>query len=197
MANAKEKCEDARIRKTKIKLYSAFFALLSKKQFEDITVNEICLASEIRRATFYKHFTDKYDFFAKMTAAFITAFEERERESINKRRGYGVEYHIAYVRELMHFLTDNEALIRLIINSNMMATLIHIIVRENYTIVKEWLEDDVANGARLIASPDTVATMLAGGISNIAIKWFYDDMKKPLGELITETEALIRAMFIN
>lgn len=45
-------------------LCTAFIELLSKKKFEDITVNELCEKALIRRATFYTHFLDKYDFFA-------------------------------------------------------------------------------------------------------------------------------------
>lgn len=37
------------------------FLLLSKKAFEDITVNEICDEANYPRATFYNYFDDKYD----------------------------------------------------------------------------------------------------------------------------------------
>lgn len=38
------------------------FSLLKKKSFDDITVLEICEYAGVHRATFYKHFVDKYDF---------------------------------------------------------------------------------------------------------------------------------------
>lgn len=37
------------------------FALLAKKSFETISVNEICEISNFPRATFYNYFDDKYD----------------------------------------------------------------------------------------------------------------------------------------
>lgn len=37
------------------------FALLAKKPFESISVNEICELSNFPRATFYNYFDDKYD----------------------------------------------------------------------------------------------------------------------------------------
>ena len=55
---------DLRIRKTYKALKDTFLELLSEKKFEDITVNELCERAMVRRATFYKHFADKYDFFA-------------------------------------------------------------------------------------------------------------------------------------
>ena len=55
--------QDLRITKTYRALTEAFFELLSQKKFEDITVNEICNRAVVRRATFYKHFGDKFEFF--------------------------------------------------------------------------------------------------------------------------------------
>lgn len=37
------------------------FELLSRKPFEEITVNEVCEHSKYPRATFYNYFDDKYD----------------------------------------------------------------------------------------------------------------------------------------
>lgn len=39
----------------------AFFTLLTRKSFEEITVNEICINAGYPRATFYNYFDDKYD----------------------------------------------------------------------------------------------------------------------------------------
>lgn len=49
-------------RTTKI-IVSTFFLLLTKKNFDDISVQEICRASLIPRSTFYNYFDDKYDLF--------------------------------------------------------------------------------------------------------------------------------------
>ena len=44
-------------------LCDAFTELLSKKKFENIMINDLCEKALVRRATFYTHFIDKYDFF--------------------------------------------------------------------------------------------------------------------------------------
>ena len=56
------KKEDLRVRKTKKALFDAFMSLLAKKPYEDITINELCDAADVRRATFYKHYSDKVSF---------------------------------------------------------------------------------------------------------------------------------------
>lgn len=55
---------DRRQRKTREAIFAAFIALLSKKDFGQITVGEIIEQADIGRATFYSHFESK-DFLLK------------------------------------------------------------------------------------------------------------------------------------
>ena len=57
---------DLRTQKIYVALIKAFEELLQEKSFEEITINELCDQAQTRRATFYKHFSDKYDFFQFM-----------------------------------------------------------------------------------------------------------------------------------
>lgn len=52
--------EDLRIIKTRKALNTALPALLCRKKFRDITVNDLCEEALVSRATFYMHFDDKY-----------------------------------------------------------------------------------------------------------------------------------------
>jgi len=42
---------------------NAVLKLLNRRNFEKITVNDICEEALVSRATFYAHFNDKYDLF--------------------------------------------------------------------------------------------------------------------------------------
>lgn len=53
--------EDKRIIKTKKNLKNTLLELLSEKNFEQITVKEICERSSTSRITFYTHYADKYE----------------------------------------------------------------------------------------------------------------------------------------
>ena len=53
---------DLRIQKTYAALTRAFTNLLKTKSFEQVTVKELCDAAIVRTATFYNHFSDKYEF---------------------------------------------------------------------------------------------------------------------------------------
>jgi len=188
------KKEDARVKKTKEKLFEAFRNLLADKTYEDITVNEICTVAGIRRATFYKHFTDKHDFMSSMAMSLIQRFDSRM--SRTKLKSYPVEYHVEYVRRLVRFLVENGELVNSIFKSKMLASLVGMIVQENYKILCVRLAHSVENGEKLVASIDTTATLLAGGIGSIIVKWFEAEMPTSQEELTTQIESIVKAMFI-
>lgn len=193
MAKTEKNQNDARVIKTRAKLFGAFSKLLATKPFEEIAVYEICDEAGVRRATFYQHFADKHDFLALMVSSFLDDFDGQTKK--DNERIYGATHHINFVRELMHYLCDNENAVMLIIKSNMAATLVDIIIGEIYKESRAWLEGDVKNGKELVASVDAVAMMLSGGIASIIVKWFSDDKPTSVSEVLYDVEGLILAMF--
>jgi AcrR family transcriptional regulator len=55
--------QDPRVRRTRKLLLDTFAELLGEKSFDAITVQDIADRSTINRATFYAHYTDKFDLF--------------------------------------------------------------------------------------------------------------------------------------
>ncbi|MCG7337814.1 TetR/AcrR family transcriptional regulator [Staphylococcus sp. ACRSN] len=55
-----DKVKNIRMTHTKQSIINAFFALVSKKDFEKITIADITNGAQVNRATFYAHFEDKY-----------------------------------------------------------------------------------------------------------------------------------------
>ena len=60
LSNRKEEKLDPRVKRTRSLILRSFEALLAEKGFETISVQDITDRAEINRATFYKHFVDKY-----------------------------------------------------------------------------------------------------------------------------------------
>lgn len=52
---------DRRIQKSRLAIMDAFMRLMSEKDFESITINQIAEEANVNRGTVYLHFTDKYD----------------------------------------------------------------------------------------------------------------------------------------
>lgn len=57
---------DLRARRTQKLLQDALIELLNEKHFENITVGELAERAMINRATFYRHYLDKYDLVEKI-----------------------------------------------------------------------------------------------------------------------------------
>jgi AcrR family transcriptional regulator len=61
LSNPKEQEKlDPRVKRTRSLILKAFGDLLAEKGFESISVQDVTDRAEINRATFYKHFVDKY-----------------------------------------------------------------------------------------------------------------------------------------
>ena len=186
---------DARIIKTKDKLYSSFLNMLKETLFEEITVNEICETAGVRRATFYKHFNDKYDFLTVMTEDLIGKFDAKMQ--MGQYKTYPIEYHIVYVHRLIDFLVSQKDVISLMFKSNLIPKLITTIISVNFRVIYERLKMSVANGEKLIANEYTIAAMLSGGIGTVIVAWLESGMKTPREEFVKEIEKMVYAVFVK
>ena len=181
--------EDKRVVKTKETLLEAFFEIAREKCFEDITVNELCLAAGVRRATFYKHFTDKYDFISYATHCLRDKFNRNIWKNVTHVNTK--EYFTRYVISLFKFLSDEEILINRILDSEMSNLLINIILEQHTQDTTEILGKSVAMGMTLPAKVETVSQMLTGGIANIVTSWLLSGKKENEEDILSDTTKLI------
>jgi AcrR family transcriptional regulator len=61
LAQKNEKDEDLRVRRTRKALQTALIELTVERGFADITVRDIAERAMVNRATFYRHYLDKFD----------------------------------------------------------------------------------------------------------------------------------------
>lgn len=184
--------EDARIKKTRSRLISTFRVLLAQKNFEDITVNEICAISDVRRATFYKHFADKYSFFKYFVGFLRKEFDARlaKRAKTESTSAYYVEYLCA----LIGFLTENEKMVNNILESSALPALLDVIKEKNYEDTCEKLRESERLGLKLPASVEVTGAMMTGAVAEAIIRWYRGGKKISKEALINETSAVILKM---
>lgn len=184
-----EKKEDLRVRKTKRALIDVFRVMLSEKKFEDITVNELCDRAGIRRATFYKHFDDKYNF---LTFVIYSLRDDFDRQVWAKKiPETTAEYYAAYVRGLVSFVNCYDKTFDGIMQSDVSHHLVSILMEENYKYTKERLSRSASEGMKLPASPEILSSMLTGGLGHVIVSWIKSGKQKPVDELFAEISAII------
>ncbi len=187
--------EDLRVRKTKKALAKAFISLLEEKHFESITVNELCERATIRRATFYKHYTDKFHFLACFTRSLRDQFDVNFWDS--DKPDTTAEYYVEYVKRAIYYIDKSEGIINNVLNSDLFPTMMTIITEQNCRDTLEKLKGSVEAGMKLNCSVETAAAMLAGGVSTTIYVWLLTGKKKDPETLANEIGAMIRANILS
>jgi AcrR family transcriptional regulator len=177
---------DLRIVKTHKALVDAFLQLLGEKRFEDITVNELCERAMVRRATFYKHFADKYEFFAFVVNTKQDQFQAQQ----NAAPPHPQSLYLDIVKNTLDFVKSNKKLVQMVFDSKMLPTLLEILSQQIAIDVTQRLKEDVQDGASLRASPQLMAQFFTGGLV-YTMKWWVAQKKVSEAELMQELTSLL------
>jgi hypothetical protein len=184
--------EDLRVRRTKKALADAFIELLSQKTFDEITVNELCDHADIRRATFYKHYSDKYDFLS----AYICLLRDKFDYQIwrPEHKNFTTEYFVSYAKQLIIFISENSAAIDNICNSILFSSVLSIIAEQNYKDTYDRLCVSVSQGMKLNAPVDVVAGMITGGVVGAVYLWLVNGRKSSPDALSEQVGSVIKSI---
>jgi AcrR family transcriptional regulator len=183
-----EKKLDLRIQKTYKALIDTLMQLLSEKDFEDITVNELCDRAMVRRSTFYKHFGDKYELLAFMIRELQRKFDEENKtySSSEEIKTYCTEI----VRYILDFLEQNKKIFN-IFKKNMSPILINIISEQIESDLEIRFKEFEKRGAVLSASAELMAPLFTGALVYISKWWIMQQYKMPKEEIIEQFSDLV------
>lgn len=119
---------DRRAIKSRHALMNAFLYLLTRKDFEKLTVREIAEAADLNRVTFYQHFEDKYDLLEKCAQHEIDAMlEECEGDKMEDR-----------IRLAFTYIQDHQKNFKILSHSSVGYILPHVLKET----LKKRIEDD-------------------------------------------------------
>lgn len=154
---------DLRIQKTYLALHNAFDSLMEEKRFEEVTINELCDRAMIRRTTFYKHFADKYEYYAFYIREVIANFQERLDPEVAEG---GVDAYLLHMsRELVRFMKQHNRLVQNIKMSSMFPILLSILLEQiSFDMVQLFLHK--SNGNPDKEKIEGIAAFYAGGVVN-------------------------------
>lgn len=173
---------DLRIQKTYLSLHNAFTALLEEKRFEDFTVNELCDCAMIRRATFYKHFGDKYEYYAFYLKEVCTDFNAR---LVPGEESCDVNTYLLHMsRELLGFVKEHERLVQNAMESNTFPVLLGILLESIRSDTLRVLRQSRASAPLIDFRMEGMAAFFAGGVLSTLFRFLKS------GQPINEEEFL-------
>ena len=162
------KQKDLRVQKTYSALFQAFQALLEEKDFDTITVKALCDRAMVRTATFYNHFSDKYEFLQVMAQETYRLYRKGYQETTPPE---GSAFYVHLLQDALDLLQNNPALVRAIFDNSMMWT----ICSKQRGVVRaeilNHLTQDQDRGYSLAAEPPLLTELIMGSLEQ-AVRWW-------------------------
>jgi AcrR family transcriptional regulator len=113
-----EEPTDLRIRRTHKFLQEALIDLITERGFEAITVGDIAERAMINRATFYRHYQDKYDLVAKIFEEAANALVAHMKPIHKDARGRVREYPPEIWVQVFEHVAEHARLYRAMLGKN-------------------------------------------------------------------------------
>lgn len=157
--------EDPRVLRTRQLIERAFEDLLNERGFQSLRVQDITDRAGINRATFYAHFTDKYDLMNYMV-------RQRFRTEIEKRTLNACHFSPQNLRALIiavcEFIAEAQGHCKM--PNDQFESLVETQVRNQIqNLVQNWLEQEQAT-----IYPEIAATATSWAIYGLAQQWSHD-----------------------
>ena len=192
ITSAMEKKLDLRIVKTYSKLREALSQMMHEMKFDEITVYDLCLRAKIRRATFYKHFSDKYDFLSSV----ISTMQDEISDKLEKIEACEspIDYYTLYVKEILDYLKTNTRLYELIMVSEEFPSILNVIMKGTRSSFIRDIKRDARNGLKLPSDVETVAMFLNGGLCALVVDWLQNGSVDEEGLLLRVKRLIERVL---
>ena len=179
-----EKELDPRVKRTRQLLVQAFIDLLSEKDFQSLTVQDITERATVNRATFYAHFEDKY-------ALHDYVVRENFQLMLHNRLSVSYELTVDNLRQLT--LTAFEFLEQFHNHCNRLRSrrepLVEIQVQALlYEFLLDWFKQLKSNE---IEQPETVASAISWAIFGVALEWSRGSKKQTAQATVNRVITLV------
>ena len=182
------KREDLRVRRTKMLLSNALFELIKKKPFEKISVCDICDAAMVHRATFYSHFSDKYEllnFSMNQHLPLKKIDEDVDSENIQNSKFTEI------ADDIVRYICDNKQIYASILKKNKEFSIVDRTQEQLEEKVCNRIRKSVPNYEELPIKPEFLAGFYAGACMSVVTKWLADEIPLSEDELISNLNTLL------
>lgn len=172
---------DRRQRKTREAIFNAFILLLSKKNFNNITVGEIIDLANVGRATFYAHFETK-DYLLKDLCAEL--FDHIFYGDNNKSNIFQCDIHDSVFLHLFKHIKKNDNNIAKLLSCKNNELFLEYFKNGVKTLVIKHLSDFERKKPDIVPQDFWVNHITATFIETL--RWWIDNKKKQTPEVIVK-----------
>lgn len=180
---------DLRVKKTQRALMDSFLELLKTKNFSQITVQDLCDRAMVRRSTFYRHYSDKYDLLNQVLANFFNSLHESHLDNLLVKEPK--TYFENIVRETLYFLIENRDTIQSVFTIAYYDEITRIVYNQLYKGVERQVNFDIRHGIRFNIDLEVYMEFMAGGILRIIYAWLKEGQKRSVEDLTREVVKII------
>lgn len=160
---------DLRVRRTRKHLSDALVALLANQSFESITVRQICERAMVHRATFYTHFTDKY----QLLRAVLNDVQA-DLLQIQSSKDWGTESG-HFLSQFIEYVVAHRSLFTLLLVEKD-ADSLTVLMRHQFAAMTETqVKEFQASGVQYRVPSPVMAQFFAGAILGVIAWWLEND----------------------
>ncbi len=177
---------DPRVKRTRKLLQQAFMELFREKGFASISIQDITERATVNRATFYAHFTDKYDL---MDSIIREEFQRTVAEQLPPNPGWNITSLRALIRATFGFLDQFHHGCKP--TNTAFPLMERAIQQELADILLDWLKQAPAGNAASISAgrrvpAKTLASVLSWAIFGMAVQWSHSERTASAEEMTNQ-----------
>ncbi|MFH6858524.1 TetR/AcrR family transcriptional regulator [Staphylococcus capitis] len=183
------KSKDLRVEKTEKALLDALFETLRTKEFNQITVQDLCDKALVRRSTFYRRFDDKYDLLKLLIRKLIFRVREKHFSTLNP------ENPRAHVEKVIHeslpYLYNHKSIVQNVLTLALYDEVTDIIFKQLYEGMKAQIQFEIQHGVEFDVDIEILSEFITGGILRTMYAWIQDGQERSINELTKEMVTLL------
>ena len=177
---------DPRVLRSRQMLMESLLRLLLRKEFDDISIQEIADEASLNRATFYLHYTDKNALLQAMTAARFRDLVARRGLSFTNCDGALRAIALGVCDYLAETAGCPSQLAKMPLEGSIIP------------VVEDMFQEGAANHAMAPGTdPNLLATTAAWAIFGAAQRWYQTPDRIPAEEMAARIEAMVKPIFLT
>jgi AcrR family transcriptional regulator len=177
---------DPRVLRSRQMLMESLLRLLTRKEFDEISIQEIADEATLNRATFYLHYPDKNALLQAMAAARFRDLIERRGLSFSNCDGALRAIALGVCDYLAETTSCPSQLARMPLEGSIIP------------VVEGMFQEGAAHHAMAPgADPNLLATTAAWAIFGAARRWYQTPDRVPAEEMAAKIEVMVKPIFLT